>query len=67
MPSEPILMTVKEAIAYLRLSESTLVRMRRSKTGPAFITIRNRVMYSKQDLDAYLNQNRTTTETDQGV
>lgn len=49
------LLTVEEAVKYIRLSKPTLARMRRDKTGPVFVKLEHRVFYRKVDLDDYIN------------
>lgn len=51
---ESPLMNIDDAVAYLKVSESTLARMRRDKNGPQYVQIGTRVMYRKSDLDAYI-------------
>lgn len=56
------LLSVAEALKYLRLSSSTLARMRRDKIGPVYVKLGNRVLYRKSELDAYINSNIAVTE-----
>lgn len=54
---ESPLMNIDEVVAYLKVSESTLARMRRDKTGPQYVQLGARVVYRKADLDAYIESN----------
>ena len=49
----PVLNT-DEAAAYMKVSLSTLARMRRDKNGPAYAMFGTRVVYRKVDLDAFI-------------
>lgn len=51
---ESPLMNIDEVVAYLKVSESTLARMRRDKNGPPYVQLGARVVYRKTDLDAYI-------------
>lgn len=55
-PSESVLerMRVREAAAYLGLSDSTLNQMRCEGRGPRFLRLGSRIFYRRSDLDAYL-------------
>lgn len=63
------LLTTKEAADYLRLSVPTMERMRLSE-GPAFIKLGNgkraRVVYRREDLDAYVAAHRRHNTSDRG-
>jgi excisionase family DNA binding protein len=48
------LLSIEETADYLKVSISTLARMRRDKNGPQYVQIGYRVMYRKEDLDAYI-------------
>lgn len=51
------LLNIDEAAAYLKVSVSTLARMRRDKNGPAYAQLGARVVYRKVDLDAFIESN----------
>jgi excisionase family DNA binding protein len=51
---ETPLMTIAQAIKYLKLSSATLSRMRRDNKGPTFVRMGTRVLYRKTDLDAFI-------------
>ncbi|HTE77073.1 MAG TPA: helix-turn-helix domain-containing protein [Xanthobacteraceae bacterium] len=54
-PSAPRpLLTVKEAAAYLRLSKSTLDKMRLSGTGAEYAKLGRRVVYTVTDLESWV-------------
>ena len=48
------LLSIEETADYLKVSISTLARMRRDKNGPKHVQIGYRVTYRKEDLDAYI-------------
>lgn len=48
------LLSIDETADYLKVSVSTLARMRRDKNGPKYVQIGYRVTYRKEDLDAYI-------------
>ena len=54
------------AAEYLRLSVSTLAKMRLYGNGPVYSKLGRRVVYRHQDLDAWLARNsyRSTSEYD---
>lgn len=54
---ESPLLNIDEAAAYLKVSVSTLARMRRDKNGPSYVQLGARVVYRKVDLDAYIESN----------
>ena len=53
-----------EAAAYIRLSASTLAKMRVRGDGPAYIKAGRAVLYDRRDLDAWLaaHRRRSTSE-----
>lgn len=55
------LLSVAEAVKYIRLSESSLSRMRKNNTGPKFVQMGTRVYYRKADLDAYVESQLVQT------
>jgi excisionase family DNA binding protein len=56
------LLTVKEALKYLRISRSTLARHTRQGIGPNVVRIGVRTLYRKSDLDDYIQANTNTGE-----
>ena len=61
-PLSDMYFTQKEAARYLRLSVRTLERHRVTGTGPSFIRIGRRVVYSVEELDSFATS-RTFTST----
>lgn len=57
----------KEAAEILRLAVGTLQNKRVTGTGPAFFKIGGRVLYSRQDLEAWVRIGRRTSTSDAGV
>lgn len=55
------LLSVEEAVAYLRLSPSTLARCRKENARPHYVKLGRRVLYRKSELDAYIDANLITT------
>lgn len=55
------LLSVEEAVAYLRLSPSTLARFRKENARPNYIKLGRRVLYRKSELDAYIDANLIAT------
>lgn len=54
--------TTKSAAEYLRLSPSTLKRMRAEKRGPNFeISKDGLIIYKKRELNAFMDRNLITT------
>ena len=62
----PSVLTVDEAAQYLRLSKTSLNRLRVTGKGPSYVQIlaRGRVTYRHTDLDAWLDKHtmRSTSE-----
>lgn len=56
------LLSIEEAMAYLKLSKSTLARRRLAQLHPKYIKIGNRIFYRKIDLDDFLNASIVTGE-----
>jgi len=56
MPNSPYY-TQSEAAEYLRVSPRTLERQRVAGTGCRFCRAGRRVLYRREDLDAYLSEN----------
>lgn len=59
MPIESPYLTSREAAAYLRTSVPTLERWRAAGVGPRFTRCGQRILYHRQDLDAWLANQRT--------
>ena len=62
-------LTTQEAAAYLRLSSRTLERHRVEGTGSRFVKLGRRVLYRRQDLDAWAASQtfRSTSEAEAGA
>lgn len=58
------ILTSAEAAEYLRLSRSTLAKMRLSGGGPVFTKLGRRVVYEMGDLEAWVlaNKHSSTSE-----
>lgn len=54
----PLVMNADQAAKRLGLSVSTLAKMRLSGDGPAYSKLGRRVVYSPQDLEAWITANR---------
>lgn len=50
-----------QAARYIGISPSLLKKKRLNGEGPAFCRVGNRVIYRKEDLDAFLIEHRVTT------
>ncbi len=61
-PSE--LLTPAEAAAYLRLSKSTLAKLRCVGGGPRFKKLGRKIVYARADLDAWLAERTAANTTD---
>lgn len=65
----PALLTTAEAAEYLRVSIPTMERMRLTD-GPPFIRVgtgmRGRVVYRREDLEAYIAARRRKNTSDRG-
>lgn len=61
MPSPEILKT-REAAAYLRHSERSLIRWRNARVGPPWIRAGGRIVYRRADLDAWLTRRTVEPE-----
>jgi len=51
-------LTATEAAEYLRVSCRTLIRWRNQRKGPAWTYAGGKVIYQRNDLDAWLAQHR---------
>ena len=59
-----LLMTPAEAATCLRLSKSTLDKLRLTGGGPIYAKFGRRVVYRSQDLLAWFQENRRTSTSD---
>ncbi len=59
--------TTREAAGYLRLQPSTLERWRSVGGGPPYQKFGGRVVYLRDDLDAFVNAGRRISTSDQGT
>jgi len=58
-------LTTKQAADYLGVSPRTLEMWRHRGTGPAYYKVgRSRVVYSREELDAFLRAGRRTSTSD---
>ena len=53
---EVVLLNVREAAHYVRLSPNTLNSKRSSGSGPRFVKLGGRAFYRRSDLDAWIEQ-----------
>lgn len=51
----------QQAARYIGISTSLLKKKRLNGEGPAYCRVGNRVIYRKEDLDAFLIENRVVT------
>lgn len=59
------LLKPRDAAAYLGLAVTTLAKIRCiSNDGPVFIRLGRKVMYRREDLDAWLNDRQATSTSD---
>jgi excisionase family DNA binding protein len=68
-PTESLVLNVAQAARYLGLSCSTLAKMRLNGSTPSFLKLGRRVLYRREDLDAWLASRlrRSTSEYTQNV
>lgn len=52
------LLTSQAAAEYLHHAPRTLIRWRNERRGPTYIRVGKKVLYSKSDLDKWLESNR---------
>ncbi|MES5814422.1 helix-turn-helix domain-containing protein [Pseudoxanthomonas sp. Soil82] len=55
-------LTTKQAADWLRRSDATLKRWRRMRIGPPFFTVNGRVLYSKTQLQAWVETCRQQSQ-----
>lgn len=67
MSEQASYLTEKEAAELLRLAVGTLQNKRVQGTGPAFHKFGGRVLYSRQDLEAWANTRRRVSTSDPGA
>ena len=53
----PSFLSEKETAAYITISLSTIRRLRRAQTGPAYIRFGGVLRYPREALDAFLTKN----------
>ncbi|MBJ7579370.1 helix-turn-helix domain-containing protein [Devosia sp. MC532] len=58
------LLDAKAAANLLALSPSTLAKLRIYGGGPRYLKLGRRVAYAREDLDAWLDQNRRASTSD---
>lgn len=61
------MLATPQAANYVGLGKSTLDKARLSGSGPRFVKLGRRVLYDPTDLDAWLNQHRRSSTSDQAV
>jgi hypothetical protein len=61
---ECCVLTPAEAAAYLRLSQSTLAKLRLYGTGPRYTKAGQAVRYRRPDLDLWIDARSTASTTD---
>lgn len=63
-----VLLTAEQAASYLRLSKSTLARLRYEGRGPRYVKTgpqtRCRVLYHQTDIDRWLEQRRRSSTSE---
>ncbi len=58
------LMTTPEAASYLRLSKSLIDKYRVFGGGPLFAKLGGRIVYSKEDLDAWISARKFSSTSE---
>ena len=58
MTDVPTVLDATEAAHCLGLSQSTLAKLRLTGNGPAYCKLGRRVVYRREDLEAWLAENR---------
>src|ERR1035437_1476622 len=64
--SKPHVLTAKDAARYLGLAPQTLAKMRLDGSSPPYFKVGRRVLYSPEELDAWLALRRRRSTSDQG-
>lgn len=60
----PLVLDAKQAARQLCMSTSTLAKMRLTGKGPSFSKLGSRVVYSPEDLSAWIRRNRFQSTSD---
>ena len=60
--NDSLLLSTKEAAAYLTASASTLYRWRRAGEGPEYFRVGGILRYRRSDLDSFLQNNTTKSK-----
>ena len=63
----PPVATTNETAAFLRLGRSTLSKMRLSGRGPAYVKAGRSVTYRREDVLAWLREQRRRSTSDTGT
>jgi len=61
------LRTVNEAAAYVRLSASTLNRLRVTGGGPRYAKLAGKVLYDVRDLDQWITDRKLASTSDRAA
>jgi excisionase family DNA binding protein len=61
------MLATPQAANYVGLGKSTLDKARLSGNGPRFVKLGRRVLYDPTDLDAWLNQHRRSSTSDNSI
>jgi len=59
------LLTIDEAMAYLKISRATLARRRYAQIPPRYVQIGTRVFYRKSDLEDFINASTIVGDTNE--
>ncbi|MXN63871.1 helix-turn-helix domain-containing protein [Stappia sp. GBMRC 2046] len=60
----PVYLTVRETADYLRVSKSFLDKARVAGNGPPFVRFGNRVLYRRDDVDAWATGRRFSSTSE---
>ena len=63
-PANSRLYTVNKASAYVRLSASTLNRLRVTGDGPRYTKLAGKVLYDERDLDQWIEDGKRASTSD---
>ena len=66
MMTIPVVLPASEAARALNLSQSTLAKLRLSGKGPVYCKLGRRVVYRREDLEVWLDENRRCSTSDAG-